>query len=538
MPRRSIAILIAAFAISGLLLAAAFKLSGQGGGNSWNDPDLPSPDAMTAPIDKQEYLRNRAEYNASIRGIDAGAEFDPAARSRAILRLEAEQADHVTALRAAAQKAGPSSPEAKELEISTTAWTELGPAPIPNGQTEGTVTPVSGRTTAVAVHPSDPNILYVGTAQGGLYRSLNGGTTWTPIMDTAQSLAIGAVAFAPSDPSILYVGTGEANLSADCFFGVGVYRINDASGATPVLTGPINPSVTTGITGTTAFTGVSISKVVVHPTNPAIIFVSTASGTSSNPSGGSVSTSVPPLSLTGLYRSTNATAALGSITVEKLTVTTANSLAPDASGNRSIIDVVMEPGVPNKLICTVLGTNSSSPPDGGAYVTSNALAPSPTFTRTLTLGAATLDSNQGRAELAINKVGAVVTVYVASGESSGAGACPTGGTLRRSDDGGATWSLPLPTASGYCAAQCFYDIALAVDPSNALGVLLGGSVTGPCTKLIARSVDGGVNFAPANVGVHADNQVVVFAPSDSTIAYMGPTAGFTNRRPAERTGPI
>ena len=460
-----------------------------------------------------------------MRGIDEGGEFDPLKRTEAVLRLEAEQADIVKAFRGRPTQSGPGSLERAELEILTTAWTELGPAPIPNGQTEVNTTPVSGRTTAIAVHPTNPNIVYVGTAQGGLYRSLNGGTTWTPMMDTAESLAIGAVAFAPSDPSIVYVGTGEANLSADSFFGVGVYRIDDALGANPILSGPINPPVTTGIAGTRAFTGVAISKVVVHPTNPAIIFVSTASGTSGNPSGLSVSTSVPPLALLGLYRSTNATANPAAIAFDKLTVTTANSLAPDTTGNRSIIDVVMEPGVPDKLICTVLGTNGNTPPDGGVYVTSNALAAAPTFTRTLTLGAATLDSNIGRAELGISKPGSVATVYVASGESAGSGACTTGGTLRRSDDGGATWSLPLVGGSGFCAAQCFYDISLGVDPANPLGVLLGGSVTGTCSKLIGRSLDGGTTFAPSNTGVHADNHVVVFAPSDSTIVYMGTDGG-------------
>ena len=526
MPRRSIAVLIGTFVASALLLAAAFKLSGQGGRSWFNDPDLPSSDAQTKYIDKEEYLRQRAEYYAELRGIDGG-KFDPTARTRAVKILDAQQLELIDVLRGKADQAGPGSRERMEFDISTTAWTELGPNPIPNGQTEGTTTAVSGRTTAIAVHPTNPNLVYVGTAQGGLYRTTDGGTTWTPIMDTAQSLAIGAVAFAPSDPSIVYVGTGEANLSADSFFGVGVYRINDAVGATPVLTGPINPPVTTGIAGTTSFTGVAISRIVVHPTNAAIIFVSTTSGTSSNPSGLSVGTTVPPLSLTGLYRSTNATDPLASIAFEKLTVTTAGSLAPDASGNRNIIDVVMEPGVPNNLVCTVLGTNGNTPPDGGVYVTTNALAATPTFTRTLALGSAppTVDANIGRAELAISKTTGNAIVYVASGEASGLAPCATGGTLRRSDDGGATWSAPLPAGSGFCAAQCFYDICLAVDPTNPSGVLLGGNVTGACSKLIAKSIDSGTTFVSSNVGVHADNHVAMFAPSDPTIVYMGTDGG-------------
>src|ERR1700731_4862648 len=67
------------------------------------------------------------------------------------------------------------------------SWTAIGPFPIPNGQTDPanangisqTQSPVSGRTTAIAVHPTNPNIAYVGTAQGGVYRTLNGGASWT-----------------------------------------------------------------------------------------------------------------------------------------------------------------------------------------------------------------------------------------------------------------------------------------------------------------------------------------------------------------------
>src|SRR5258708_521506 len=57
----------------------------------------------------------------------------------------------------------------------TPAWVPLGPAPIPNGQTQGRTDPVSGRVTAIVVHPTTPNTVYVGTAQGGVYRSLDGG---------------------------------------------------------------------------------------------------------------------------------------------------------------------------------------------------------------------------------------------------------------------------------------------------------------------------------------------------------------------------
>src|SRR5262249_53607277 len=161
----------------------------------------------------------------------------------------------------------------------------------------------------------------------GVYRTLDGGATWTPIFDQAASLAIGALALAPSDPTILYVGTGEATLACDSYFGVGLYRVNNADTA-PVLSGPFDPPAPTRIPGTTCFTGATISRILVAPNDRATIFVSTMSGIGGKGCD-ALSGFVPPLALRGVFRSTNATAASPSFT--KLTVTTAGSLAPDAS---------------------------------------------------------------------------------------------------------------------------------------------------------------------------------------------------------------
>src|SRR5207249_57961 len=126
-------------------------------------------------------------------------------------------------------------------------------------------------------------------------------TTWTPIFDAAQSLAIGALALAPSSPSTLYVGTGEANGSADSYAGVGLYRVDNAD-TSPTLVGPINPirNYIDNIgnpQSVPVFNGRSISKIVVHPTQPGTVFVGTTSGVmgmgGDAPSGGTV----PPLSL-------------------------------------------------------------------------------------------------------------------------------------------------------------------------------------------------------------------------------------------------
>ncbi|MFO7614704.1 MAG: hypothetical protein R6W71_08715 [Bacteroidales bacterium] len=70
---------------------------------------------------------------------------------------------------------------------------------------------IGGRISAVAMHPENPQLIYVGAASGGIFKTVDGGGSWEPVFDDALSLSIGDIKLAPSDPSIIYVGTGEAN---------------------------------------------------------------------------------------------------------------------------------------------------------------------------------------------------------------------------------------------------------------------------------------------------------------------------------------
>jgi hypothetical protein len=67
----------------------------------------------------------------------------------------------------------------------------------------------SGRVMSLAVHPSNPGIIYVGTASGGLWKSVSGGAQWTPLMDREGSYSVGWVTLDPNNPNIVWVGTGE-----------------------------------------------------------------------------------------------------------------------------------------------------------------------------------------------------------------------------------------------------------------------------------------------------------------------------------------
>ena len=164
--------------------------------------------------------------------------------------------------------------------VDTTDWVFIGPNPIPLGQTQGTRVPVSGRTISIAIHPTDPDTVYVGTAQGGLYKSTNGGTNWTKLFEfQLETLAIGAITIDPTDSSIVYVGTGENGQSADSFAGKGLYIIRNANSATPTLNGPFRLN---GV-GADVFSGRSIGRVLVVPSNNNIIFVCTSTGSGGNP---------------------------------------------------------------------------------------------------------------------------------------------------------------------------------------------------------------------------------------------------------------
>jgi len=119
------------------------------------------------------------------------------------------------------------------------------------------VGPQGNRTVAIAGVPGDVNVLYAGAASGGVFKTLDGGVHWKPIFDDQIVASIGAIAVAPSDPNIVWVGTGEAFIRGNISIGNGVYVSTDA-----------------GTTWTHAGLPLSgrIGRVVIHPNDPKIVF--------------------------------------------------------------------------------------------------------------------------------------------------------------------------------------------------------------------------------------------------------------------------
>src|SRR6185436_9698950 len=108
-----------------------------------------------------------------------------------------------------------SNPLATSARFKALRWREVGPFR-------------GGRVDAVAGDPVQPMVFYFGAVNGGVWKTTNGGNTWPNITDGKSDISsVGAVAVAPSDPNVIYVGTGESQLREDLTYGTGVYRSTD-----------------------------------------------------------------------------------------------------------------------------------------------------------------------------------------------------------------------------------------------------------------------------------------------------------------------
>ena len=146
---------------------------------------------------------------------------------------------------------------------STTSWVSVNPVGMFYGVTNANY--VSGRTNSIAFHPTDVNIMYIAAAQGGVWKTVDGGLNWTVLTDNLGSIASGDIAVDQNNPNILYYGTGELNYSGDSQYGDGIYKSTDA-----------------GLSWTkialASLVGTRISKIIIDPSNSNKIYCSGNSG--------------------------------------------------------------------------------------------------------------------------------------------------------------------------------------------------------------------------------------------------------------------
>src|SRR5205814_2096295 len=117
----------------------------------------------------------------------------------------------------------------------------------------------AGRARAVSGVASQPNVAYIGFDNGGVWRSTDYGSTWTPLFDSQPTGSIGAIAVAPSDPNVIYVGAGAGIIRPDLSVGDGAYKSTDAGKTWTHLTQLRDTSM--------------IANIEVDPKNPNRVFV-------------------------------------------------------------------------------------------------------------------------------------------------------------------------------------------------------------------------------------------------------------------------
>ena len=126
----------------------------------------------------------------------------------------------------------------------------------------------TGRVSALAVDPRDPNVGYLGATLGGVWKTTDGGQNWTALTDDQASLSIGSIVLDPSNPDVVYVGTGDLS----SFYGAGILKSSDGGISWTNIPGPF-----VGPFGSDSFFGVSarIVSLTVHPTNSAVLLANT-----------------------------------------------------------------------------------------------------------------------------------------------------------------------------------------------------------------------------------------------------------------------
>ncbi len=150
-------------------------------------------------------------------------------------------------------------------------WEPLGPRPI--AYDYWSTGPAAGRVSAILVDPRDGDVAYVAASQGGVWKTTDGGASWTPLTDHLSSLASGALCFDPRNPDVIYYATGEQHQSGDSFYGDGLFKSTDAGASWAKIS-------------TREQVGSYVARIMTHPQNPDTLYVASSRGFARSLDGG------------------------------------------------------------------------------------------------------------------------------------------------------------------------------------------------------------------------------------------------------------
>ncbi len=333
-------------------------------------------------------------------------------------------------------------------------WTELGPAPLWGSAW------YAGRVSAVVCSPTDSELYYAAGADGGVWRTTDGGASWTALTDHLPTTAIGALALDPTDESIVYAGSGEANYANHSRPGMGLYKSTDGGDTWEVLAAEV-------------FRGRCFSRILVDPTDPQRLFaaITRAGGFPELAAAKGYPDATGPI---GVFRSTDA-----GVTWTHLT----NGLPALCA-----TDLAMDPTNPNVLYAGI--GRIFGDPTNGIYKSTDG---GESWSK---LAGGLPDESIGRISVAVapSLATRLYAMITRAADEAGGGAEMEG--AYRSDDGGATW-----TRTALINIQATYGWFLSVisiDPQNPQRVFMGG-------VYLYRTDNGGDNWSavtPPHVDMH------------------------------------
>ena len=340
-------------------------------------------------------------------------------------------------------------------KLKNLEFREIGPATM------------GGRIDDFAVVESNPNIVFVGAASGGVWKTTNNGTTWEPVFDKEGVSTIGDIAIAPSDPSIVWVGTGEPNNRQSSSWGDGVYRSLDGGKTWKKM----------GLEATH-----HIGRIVIHPKNPDVVYVAALGhlwGANAE---------------RGVYKTSDG----GKTWAQVLKI----------NDDTGVSDIAMDPESPETLYAaayerrrTPYGFNGGGP-DSAIYKTTDGGASWKKLTKGLPYESG---GETGRIALDIHRKDPNIVYALVQHENGG---------IFRSEDKGETWKKMSDTDP-----RPSYYSQVRVDPNNELRIWALGAQ-------MYYSEDGGKTFSTQRVhGIHGDFHAMWIDPRDSNHLMAGSDGG-------------
>ncbi len=323
---------------------------------------------------------------------------------------------------------------------------------------------MGGRIDDFAVVESNPKIIYVGTASGGVWKTTNNGVTWKPIFDDQEMSTIGDVTIAPSNPDIVWVGAGEPNNRQSSSWGDGVYKSTDGGQTWKSM----------GLSDTH-----HIGRIVIHPTDPNVVYVA------------ALGHLWGPNRERGLFKTTDGGK------------TWTNTQFIDE--NTGFVDVAMDPASPDTLYAAAYqrrrrgwGFNGGGP-GSGLFKTTDGGQTWVRLTNGLPSGFI------GRIGIDIFRSNPSIVYAIIEHKQGG---------VFRSEDKGLTWEKMSATNP-----RPMYYSQIRIDPNNDQRIWV-------LSARMYFSEDGGRTFRTDHVsGVHGDHHAMWINPGDSSHIVLGSDGG-------------